>query len=64
MRQMDIGQCVTATALSLKERIMSYEIDLDPYLSSFQSDSTKFSAIGDAECDYLPHVHLVLKGPS
>ena len=37
MRNMNVGH-LTDTALSLKERVMSYEIDLDPYLSCFQSD--------------------------
>ena len=37
MRNMNVGH-LTDTALSLKERVMSYEIDLDPYLSCLQSD--------------------------
>ena len=66
MRNMNVGH-LTDTALSLKERVMSYEIDLDPYLSCCQSDCYQIFSDwrwGNARLFATDHYSIVLKGPS
>ena len=66
MRNMNVGH-LTDTALSLKERVMSYEIDLDPYLSCCQSDCYQIFSDwrwGNARLFATDRYSIVLKGPS